>query len=55
MRLVRRTLAVLLLVGMATMPLPGCAGGGGPMGQLMGLALGLGVSLGSYWLVNELK
>ena len=54
MRLVRRTLAVLLLVGIATMPLPGCAGGN-PMGQLMGLALGLGVSLGSYYLVQELK
>ena len=52
MRVVRRTLAVLLLVGMATMPLPGCAGGGGQ--QIMGLLLGLGVSVGSYYLVNEL-
>ena len=53
MKSVRRTLAVILLLGMATMPLPGCAGGGGQ--QIMGLLLGLGVSVGSYYLVNELK
>lgn len=52
MKSVRRTLAVILLLGMATMPLPGCAGGGGQ--QIMGLLLGLGVSVGSYYLVNEL-
>lgn len=52
MRLVRRTMAVLLLIGMATMPLPGCAGGGGQ--QIMGLLMGLGVSVGTYYLTQEL-
>jgi hypothetical protein len=56
MRIVRRTVAALILVVLAASPLPGCAGGGGgPMGQLAGIAMGLGVSLGSYYLVNELK
>ena len=54
MKSVRRTLAVILLLGMATMPLPGCAGGGGQPVMLMGQEVRLGVSVGSYYLVNEL-
>ncbi len=56
MRIVRRTLAALILTALAACPLPGCVGaGGGPIGQLAGIAMGLGVSVGSYYLVQELK
>ncbi|MDA1193630.1 MAG: hypothetical protein O2894_00435 [Planctomycetota bacterium] len=56
MKAIRRSIAAIVLGALALLPLPGCAGGGaGGMGQLMGMALGLGASVGSYYLLQELK
>ncbi len=55
----RRLISALLLGAMVALPFSGCAGGrrGGPdpvMGKLMSIALGVGVSIGTYYLIKEL-
>lgn len=55
----RRLISALLLGALVALPLSGCARGGrgGPdpvMGRLMSIALGVGVSVGTYYLIKEL-
>jgi hypothetical protein len=55
MKRLRRTLAALILGILAFLPLPGCtAGQAAGMGAVMQLALGVGASVGSYFLIREL-
>lgn len=54
----RRLIVALLLGALALPGLSGCAGPRGRpdpvMGQLMSIALGVGVSIGTYYLIKEL-
>jgi hypothetical protein len=51
----RRGLATVLMALMLALPLPGCAGGpGAGLGAVAQLALSIGASVGSYFLVKEL-
>lgn len=55
MKRVRRAIAMLMVLGMFTFPMKGCAGGpGGGMGVLGKLALGVATSVGTYLLIQEL-
>lgn len=55
MKRIRRSVALLMVLGMFTFPLKGCAGGpAGPVGAVAKLALSVGASVGSYLLIREL-
>lgn len=55
MKRARKWMAVVLLSTVGALPLGGCAGGpGAGLGQLAGLALGVGASLGSYYLIRAI-
>ncbi len=52
---VRRSVSLLLVLGVLTFPMKGCAGGpGAGMGALAKLALSVGASVGTYLLIKEL-
>jgi hypothetical protein len=52
----RKWIAAVVLAALGALPLGGCVGGPGPaIGQLAGLALGVGASVGTYYLVKSLK
>jgi len=56
MKRLRALITGLVLGALALLPLPGCAGGGGGApNALMGTALSLGASVGSYFLIKELS
>ncbi|MDJ0975519.1 MAG: hypothetical protein QNJ98_13745 [Planctomycetota bacterium] len=55
MKRVRRAIAMLMVLGIFTFPMKGCAGGpGAGMGALGKLALSIGASVGTYLLIQEL-
>ncbi len=56
MQRIRRRIATVLLAGSFLVPLPGCSGAqtGAGFGALAKLALGIGASVGSYLLIQEL-
>lgn len=46
----------MVLSAVGALPLGGCAGGpGAGLGQLAGLALGVGASVGSYYLIKQIN
>ena len=51
----RRCLCGLVLAGVALMPLPGCSSLGGTLGALAKVAIGVGIAVGTYYLVEALK
>lgn len=53
---IRRSVVLLMMLGLLTFPMKGCAGGpGAGLGALAKLALSVGGSVGSYLLIKELS
>jgi hypothetical protein len=50
----RKWITVITLAGCGLVPLPGCQGAPQCLGAVMQLALGVGASVGSYFLIKEL-
>jgi len=56
MKRIRKSVSVLLLAVAALIPLPGCTGGGAQAGSALAqAALGVGISVGTYFLIKELQ
>ena len=51
----RRALSLAVVLGGLVPLTTGCQGAGGMCGALLKIAVGLGVALGSYYLVEALK
>jgi hypothetical protein len=55
MKRIRKSVSVVVLAIAAFLPLPGCTGNGTQAcGALMQAALGVGISVGTYFLIKEL-
>jgi hypothetical protein len=54
MKRIRTWMTGVLLTGVALLPLPGCARGANPIATLLPIALSVGASIGSYYLIKEL-
>ena len=55
MKRLRRWISAVVLASVALVPLPGCtAQGSQGLGAIAGLALSVGASVGTYFLVKEL-
>jgi hypothetical protein len=55
MKRLRTWVTGVLLMGVAIVPLPGCARGANPIAMILPLALSVGASVGSYYLIKELQ
>ena len=55
MKRIRTWMTGVLLLCVALLPLPGCARGANPVALLLPLALSVGASIGSYYLIRELQ
>ena len=56
MKRVRTSIAGVLLLVLAALPLPGCMGGpGAGMGSMARVLMSVGASVGTYLLVKELN
>jgi hypothetical protein len=56
MKRLRKRIAAVVLASAMLLPLPGCTQGGAQgLGAIAGLALSVGASVGSYFLIRELS
>ena len=55
MERIRRALSLVVVLGGVVPVVTGCQGMGGACGGLLKIALGVGVAVGTYYLVEALK
>lgn len=55
MKRTRSSICGAVLLALAALPLPGCARGPAALGSVLVLALSVGASVGSYFLIKELQ
>ena len=51
----RRGVCTVVLAAVAFLPLPGCSSLGGTIGTLAKIAIGVGIAVGTYYLIDQIR